>query len=204
VTKIRVAAKRLQKNGRSKLGRPKAGKGKLATLMTLLSGGDRRSIGGADEAANLAANDPRLFRQLIRGLWDANAVVRMRAADAAEKASREAPAMLNPFKSELLGLLAETTQQELRWHLAQMVPRLPLTPAERDAAAATFRGYLSDKSSIVRTFAMQAFAGLAEKDEKVRAEVVDLLRELSRSGTSAMRARGRKLLARVGTFVAMK
>jgi hypothetical protein len=164
-------------------------------LLALLEGGDRRSIGRADEAAKLAEIDPRLFKQLIRGLWTPDAVVRMRAADAAEKASRRIPELLRPFKTELLGLLAETTQQELRWHLAQMVPRFPLTAAERRSAVTSFQEYLSDTSSIVRIFAMQALADFAETDEKLRVEVVDLIRVLSRTGTPAMRARGRKLLA---------
>jgi hypothetical protein len=50
----------------------------------------------------------------------------MRAADAAEKISRDRVILLQPDKRLLLGLLAETTQQEMRWHLAVMVPRLKL------------------------------------------------------------------------------
>ena len=44
-----------------------------------------------------------------------------------------------------------------------------------------------------RTFAMQALAGLAERDEQMRRWVRPLLAELTRIGTPAMRSRGRKL-----------
>jgi HEAT repeat protein len=159
-----------------------------------LRGGDRRSIGRSNQAAALAAKNPEIFEQLIEALWHADPVVRMRAADAAEKASLQQVELLNAFKLELLGLLAETQQQELRWHLAQMVPRLRLTREERHRAASDLRRYLQDKSSIVRTFAMQALADLSAEDAALRVEVLELVRHLTKTGSPAMKARGRKLL----------
>lgn len=162
-----------------------------------LTGGDRRSIGRANEIAARAAKSAATFRQLIESLWHEQPVVRMRAADAAEKASAQNPKLLAPYKAELLGLLDEARQQELRWHLAQIVPRLHLTRAERQRAAAAFREYLSDRSSIVKTYALQALADLAEKDESLRAEVLELIRSATKTGTPAMRARGRMLLKKM-------
>jgi hypothetical protein len=167
------------------------------TILALLSGGDRRSIGRSDAVVKTVFARPALFRNLIKAMWNENAVVRMRAADAAEKVSLQRPKLLQPFKAELLGLLAETTQQEMRWHLAQMVPRLSLTAAERAHAASVLRTYLEDRSSIVKTFAMQALADLAIADERLLPETIELLDRLTRTGTPAMRARGRKLLARL-------
>src|SRR5579862_5180880 len=95
-------------------------------IRSLLEGGDRRSIGRADHIAKIVLRDSTLFPKLMAGLWSKNPLVRMRAADAAEKVTRDNPALLQPFKKELLGLMAETTQQELRWHLAAMIPRLAL------------------------------------------------------------------------------
>src|ERR1700683_1787107 len=98
-------------------------------ILSLLQGGDRRSIGRADRIAAAVLKDPSLFPQLMAGLWSENPLVRMRAADAAEKVTRDNPALLKPFKKELLGLMAEATQQELRSHLATMIPRLALNTA---------------------------------------------------------------------------
>jgi hypothetical protein len=166
------------------------------SLLALLSGGDRRSVGRSDAVAAMVLARPALFRALIKGLWDQDAVVRMRAADAAEKVSRQHPKLLQPFKKELLGLLAETKEQELRWHMAQMIPRLSLTAAERAHAASILRNYLDDRSSIVKTFAMQGLADFALADEKLLPATTELLDRLTRTGTPAMRARGRKLLDR--------
>ncbi len=124
-------------------GRVKVSKGKRSdgrprpsnSILSLLAGGDRRSIGRADRVAAIVCKDPTLFPELISGLWSDNPLVRMRAADAAEKVSRGNPELLAPHKAELLGLMAEADQQELRWHLAAMVPRIALTPRTRQRAA---------------------------------------------------------------------
>jgi hypothetical protein len=118
----------------------------------------------------------------------------MRAADAAEKVTRKHPELLKPNKKELLGLIAEAPEQELRWHLAAMVPRLILSAAERERALASLHDYLKDRSSIVKTFALQGLADLARNQPRMRPRVIELLREATRNGTPAMKARSRRLL----------
>lgn len=83
-------------------------------ILSLLEGGDRRTIGRSDEVAAVLSRDPELFPQLIVGLWAEDPLVRMRAADAAEKVTRQHPELLQPYKKELLGLMRKATQQELR------------------------------------------------------------------------------------------
>lgn len=160
----------------------------------MLAGGDRRSIGRSNEAAELVRRRPERFRELIACLWDEDTVVRMRAADAAEKISGAKPELLKPYKRELLGLLAEAQQIEMRWHLAAMVPRLALTRAERQRAASSLENYLEDRSSIVKTFALQGLTDLARKEPELRGRVKQILEESLESGTAAMKARARKLL----------
>ena len=155
-------------------------------------------IGRADKVAELVSREPKFFAQLIAGLWSEDALVRMRAADAAEKVTRERGDLLQPYKRELLGLLSEARQQELRWHLAVMVPRLALTAKERLAAVAALNHYLEDRSSIVKTFSLQGLAELAQEEPGMRPRVVEILREASRKGTAAMKARSRKLMLRFG------
>ena len=164
-------------------------------ILALLEGGDRRSIGRSDKVAAIVGGNPSLFPKLVAGLWSPNPLVRMRAADAVEKLTRTKPTLLSEHKKELLGLMQETGQQELRWHLAAMTPRFSLTRNERQRVAAILHTYLEDRSSIVKTFALQALADLARQQRSMRAEVVERLRESARSGTAAMRARSRKLLA---------
>jgi hypothetical protein len=121
----------------------------------------------------------------------------MRAADAAEKVTQTRRELLQPYKGELLGLMVETEQQELRWHLAAMVPRLQLNTKQRSLATSLLIGYLENRSSIVKTFALQGLAELAQDDPSLRPGVIEILREATRNGTPAMKARSRKLLARL-------
>jgi hypothetical protein len=166
-------------------------------ILALLEGGDRRTIGRADEVAALVSRDPGLFPQLIAGLWSDDPLVRMRAADATEKFTRANHEFLKPYKKELLGLMAKTKEQELRWHLAAMIPRLPLNTRERQLAVSLLHSYLEDRSSIVKTSALQGLADLTQHDSSLRPKVIDLLREATRNATPAMRARSRKLLLRL-------
>ncbi len=87
-------------------------------LAAMLKGGDRRSIGRSNEVTKLVLRQPGRFAELVECLWSEDPIVRMRAADAAEKVSAMKTDLLKPYKRELLGLLAEADQIELRWHLA--------------------------------------------------------------------------------------
>jgi hypothetical protein len=133
----------------------------------------------------------------------------MRAADALEKLTRRRSSQPDPvrdallvllqrsWKAPLIGLLSESTENKLRWCLAPVLPRLTLTISECRRVAAILRTCLEDKSSIVKTCAMQGLAELTRQDASLLPEVLDLLRILARSGTPAMRARGRILLRKL-------
>jgi hypothetical protein len=172
---------------------------KPAAIRDYLGGGDRRdrrSIGRANELVKMVERQPSLLPELVEEMWNPDPVIAMRAADATEKLSREHADGLLRFKKEFLGLAGETQQQELRWHLAAMLPRLQLSPAEQRRAVAIFVQYLGDKSSIVKTFALQGLFDLSLRDRALRPRLEELLRSAQRAGTAAMRARARKLLAR--------
>jgi hypothetical protein len=105
--------------------------------------------------------------------------------------------LLQPFKSKLVGLAQQTRQQELRWHLAQMIPRLDLTPQETTSVTDVFVDYLWDDSKIVVTFAMQALHDLAVKKGRVSTRVLSALENLTHTGSPAIMARGKKLLPKL-------
>jgi hypothetical protein len=170
---------------------------KRKNILGLLAGGDRRTSGRSDQIVAMVSGDPEVFPELIAGLWSEDRLVRMRAADASEKVTRTRPDLLQPYKRELLALLAETGEQELRWHLAVMVPRLALNSKEQLAAISSLHTYLEVRSSIVKTFALQGLADLAEDAPNLRSKVIEVLRQAVRNGSPAMKARGRKLLIKL-------
>ena len=63
-------------------------------ILQWLAGGDLRSDGMANEAAEVILENPELIEELFEGLSSADEVVRGRTADALEKVGRTKPAFL--------------------------------------------------------------------------------------------------------------
>ena len=95
------------------------------------TGGDRRSIGRSTEVVAQVLAKPLLFRHVLRGIITSDELLRMRAADALKKITAKCPGLLCPFRRKLLAIAASAAQQEIRWHLALIIPRLNLTPNEK-------------------------------------------------------------------------
>lgn len=167
----------------------------MNAILQRLQGTDRRSIGRSNDVVAEVLAQPDLFGSLFVGMLDNDPLVRMRAADAVEKITAQHPEYLWPFKRPLIHEVAHVNQQEVRWHVAQMFSRLNLTPKERRVVFTILLEYLDDTSRIVKTFSMQALADIALHDNNLRPTVVRRLKSLVRTGSPAMKTRGRKLLA---------
>jgi hypothetical protein len=163
----------------------------------MLRTGDLRTKGRSEDVVNLVLSKPGLFGEVIAAMLDDDSGIRMRASDAAEKISRVHPAWLKPHKKLIITTIADVGQQEVRWHAAQILPRLELSSDERRKVVALLKSYLSDDSRIVKTFAMQGLADIALQDGTYLKEVRALIETLTRSGSPAMKARGKKLLSKL-------
>jgi hypothetical protein len=166
----------------------------MSHILEKLRGGDRRSIGRSHEVVKNVLRTPALLPDLFEGISDADPLVRLRAADAVEKATRAHPEWLQRWKRRLFSIASTATEKEVRWHVVQMLPRLRMTPRERRRVARILIGYLADESSIVKACSMQALVEFSALDARLRAQITPLIERLTRVGTPAMRARGRKLL----------
>ncbi len=167
------------------------------SLLDMLRGTDRRSIGRAEQVAAIVLDTPGRLGEVFEGIFADDPVLRMRAADVVEKVTSREPTLLQPFKTRILEEAAHIEQHEVRWHVAQFISRLELSPDERLAALAILKTFLTDHSRIVKTFAMQAMADLALQDASLRPEVLVVIEELARTGSPAMQSRGRKLLKKL-------
>ncbi|RLD00079.1 MAG: hypothetical protein DRI46_08200 [Chloroflexi bacterium] len=166
----------------------------MSELITKLEEGDLRSVGRVPEVLSMIADQPHLFSELIQAMAHPNPGVRMRASDAVEKISRTKPEYLQPHKSFLLDQMMEVYQQEVRWHLAQIVPRLELSPEERSRAADKLFSFLDDSSKIVQTNALQALVDLAWEDDDLFSKVRVEVKRLADTGSPAVSNRAGKLL----------
>jgi hypothetical protein len=179
--------------------KPRSAGASSGPLLDQLKGGDRRSIGAANSVVELVLADPSKLGEIIRGITSKDPIVRMRCADVVEKVSTVQPDWLRRHKKLVLRLTEQEAQKEVRWHLAQMLPRLRLTSAERKSATAMMFDYLDDPSHIVKVCALQALADLSASDAPLRRRVRELLSQLQKSEIASLRSRARRLLMESAT-----
>jgi len=128
----------------------------------VLSGGDLRSIGASISVALHICNQQD-FDTLFKYIFHPDRIVTMRAVDAIEKISFSQPEFLQKHKKRIFELLGRAKDKELKWHIAQLVPRLQLTNREFGLAWVTLTDWAKDRSNsrIVRVHSIQALADMA-------------------------------------------
>jgi hypothetical protein len=166
----------------------------------MMHGRNRRARMGADEAAAAASRDPRLFAALIDAMRSTDTLLAARSAEAADRASADNPALLEPHKRDLLGRLAQIDEREVRWHVAQMLPRLRLEGAERERAVDLVVGWLEgrDGGAMAAAGGFESLAVLADGDPHLLEAVKPVLERHANGGPPAVRARARSVLAELG------
>ena len=119
----------------------------MHSILRMLEGGDRRSIGRSDEVVAMVLACPGLFGTLISGIALADPLIRMRCADAAEKISALHPDWLHPYKRVFLEDYSGIGQAEVRHACASQT-----NPALRtqNASPATAGGLLLQTYACMR------------------------------------------------------
>jgi hypothetical protein len=160
----------------------------------LLLIGDMRSTGKVNLIIKEAKKDAKIVGQLVDCLTDKDPGVRMRAADALEKISADEPICLAPFKLKILKILEFIDQKEVQWHWCQMITRMNLSIKEQRYAISWLQELNLSKSSIVRTFALQALVEFALYKPEFKALPQAAVLAALKKGTPAMRVRANKLI----------
>lgn len=128
----------------------------MTSLRALLSGGDLRSIGNSDTIISMV-NSQEDFDALFKLVFDEDRIVALRAADAVEKITRTTPLYISRHKQELLVCGYRVNNKEIKWHIAQILPRLCLNSSEAANVWQLLFSWAMDKanSNIVRVNAIQ-------------------------------------------------
>lgn len=175
----------------------------MKDIIEKLRGGDLRSIGNANEVAQEILGSPNLFQIVFNGIADEDPVIRMRCADAVQKASELKPELLQPYYERLINEISKIDQQEVQWHVAQMFSVIEPTDKERKIMMEILFTYLnSSKSKIVQVFSMQALTDIAVKYPPIKQRVKIKIEEVMREGSPALRSRGKKLLKKLNNNLA--
>ena len=172
----------------------------MNTILNMLAGGDLRSIGRSNEVVLLVLEETVLFKDLFQGFYSTDPLIRMRTSDAIEKISQGRADLLDAYKNEVLALAEGADQKEMRWHFAQIMPRLTLTKLERARAFSIIEGYLTSQSAIVQACSLECLYDLGEKDMTLRKKAVEHLQQGLASSFKAVRARSQKILSRNDLF----
>jgi hypothetical protein len=160
----------------------------------LLLGGDLRSLARTHEVVK-AVHDQETFDDLFTLLFHHERLLVMRAADAVEKITLSHPHFLFPHKKQLLNLLKSRTNKEVKWHVAQLVPRINLTQNELKEVwgVLTHQTQNPNESKIVRVDSLQALYELSQQFPEYRKQFEQALQAIEHEPYPSIQARVRKL-----------
>jgi hypothetical protein len=166
----------------------------MSSMPNKLTDGDLRSIGDV-KSAIIGVTNQKTFDELFAGLFDSERIITMRSADAIEKITIAHPAYLTPHKIELLELLQSAKNIELKWHLAQLMPRLKLSEKETGLVWNILTHWANDKkeSRIVRVNSLQALFDIQKEHPKLKKDLTDTISTLERENILSITARIKKL-----------
>lgn len=160
----------------------------------LLSGGDLRSIGKANEVIKEVYNQSD-FNTLFNGLYNSDRKIVMRSADAIEKITIKNSAYLSKHKKRILLLCKTAKDKELKWHLVLIITRIKLSEKELGFVWQTLTKWATDKneSKIVRVNSIQGLNNLLSQNEELRQDFEITLNGLESENIPSILARIRKL-----------
>lgn len=163
----------------------------------LLTGGHANSLGRTHEVIETVLHDKSRLEELYSCLFDDDAWVRMRAADALEKICREQPDWLAPYIDRLLAELSTSTQASIQWHLAQIYRQVVLTDPQKQAVQNWLQTLLSSRDIdwIVAANAMDTLTQFTKDGSFPITEMKKLLKTQQHHKSNAVIKRATKLLA---------
>jgi HEAT repeat protein len=163
----------------------------------LAAGGHANSLGRVSEVIDLVLEDKSRLDELYQCLFDEDAWVRMRAADALEKICREHPDWLQPYIDKFPDELAISTQPSIQWHLAQIYSQVTLTDTQREFAISWLKQLLStsDIDWIVAANAMDTLVQFTKDGYFPMAGMMTLLKTQQGHKSKAVIRRATKLEA---------
>jgi hypothetical protein len=164
-----------------------------------LTGGTRTSVGSADEVIQKLLKNTAGLSVIYDLFLDEDPVVAMRASYVAMKVAEQKPNSVEPFAKDLLKNLNLYTQQEVRWHIPQLLAHLNLTLAQRRKAYEVLMEWSeTDKSKIVGYYSLQTAANFAETDEKLLQDFIPRLKKANKLGAKSIQNRCKKIAKQLG------
>jgi hypothetical protein len=142
-----------------------------------------------------SVHDQQTFDELFSLVFHHERPLVMRAVDAVEKVTSKHPEFLIPHKAQLLNVLKSADHTELKWHIAQLIPRVGLTEEEVKTVWHTLAYWAQNKneSKIVRVNALQGLYDLSKTNPEMKAELNNIIAGVAHEMIPSLQARIRKI-----------
>ena len=166
----------------------------MAGVRDTLSGGTRTSIGDSDRVIQKLLRTPSGLADVYKLFLDEDPIVAMRSSYVAMRVAEQKPESVKPFTKDLLKNLELHTQQEVRWHIPQLLVHLDLTKAQKKRAYDVIMNWaVTDKSKIVGYYGFQAAADFAETDQALLEDFIPRIRKANKTGAKSIQNRCKKI-----------
>ena len=171
----------------------------MSAVRDKLTGGTRTSVGSADEVIQKLLKNSAGLPAIYDLFLDEDPVVAMRASYVAMKVAEQKPDSVEPFATQLLKSLDLYIQQEVRWHVPQLLAHLKLSLAQKRKAYEVLMEWSeTDKSKIVGYYSLQTAANFAEADDKLLRDFIPRLKKLNKTGAKSIQNRCKKIAKQLG------
>ena len=160
----------------------------------LLLGKDLRTV-KQNNIVVRSVNDQTSFDELFRLVFHHERTLVMRAVDAVEKLTVRHPEYLKPHKSQLLHALKSADHKELKWHIAQLIPRVDLDAKELEVVwhILTYWTQNRNESKIVRVNSLQGLFDLSRRHPEFRNDFDKTVALIEREMIPSIQARIRRI-----------
>jgi HEAT repeat protein len=163
-------------------------------ILNWLSGGDLRSDGLADQAAEFILENPQLKEELFDGLKSEDPVIRGRTADALEKVARKEPELFIDQVQELIDLTRTETVPMVKMHLAMLFGHLVPCDQNIGEIIDILLYLLKDDSAFTKSWTITSLTIIGRKYPSNRDLVYESIFPLRADESIAIRTRVSKAL----------
>jgi len=171
---------------------------KTNQVLQWLSGGDLRSDGLANEAAEFILENPAVFDDLFDGLKSPNDVIRGRTADAIEKVARERPDLIINRLSELVFIATNDQVAMVKMHLAMIFGHLVACDENIEEIKAVLKILLADESVFTKSWAIASLCIVGKKYPSKCKSIFESIAKYHNNSSVAIRTRVKKAIELLG------
>lgn len=160
----------------------------------LLLGKDLRTI-KQNSIVVRAVSDQNSFDELFSLVFHRERPLVLRAVDAVEKVTSKKPEYLIPHKEQLLAVLKSADHKELKWHIAQLIPRVELDKRELAEVwhILTYWALNKNESKIVRVNSLQGLWDLSKLHPEFKKDLDKTIQTMEHELIPSIQARIRKI-----------